>query len=99
MSIQKRVRDWLGISDLFRSISGHAQHQDVRLNKIEKQLVVITPGLGRVIAKLDAKYARDEQSAESRAESDRLAEETIRRLEGEAAARAPYNVEHTDENL
>lgn len=61
------------------------------LQAINARLDVIMPGLGRVIAKLDPKYAESEFSPERKAESDKLAEETIRRLEAEAAARAPYN--------
>jgi hypothetical protein len=91
MNIRTKIHNWLGISDLFLSLSGHAAHIDRDLAAIRKQLDVIGPGLGRVIAKLDAKYAESEHSPERKAESDKLAEETIRRLHAEAAARAPYN--------
>lgn len=91
MTIQDRVKNWLGIPDLFRSISGHAARQQAQLDRIEKQLSAISPGLGRIIAKLDAKFAESEFTPERRAESDKLAEEVIRRLEAEAKAREPYN--------
>lgn len=51
----------------------------------------LTPGIGRIIAKLEPKFSESEFTPERKAESDRLAEETIRRLAGEAAAREPYN--------
>lgn len=91
MTLQDRVKNWLGIPDLFRSISGHAQRQQMQLDAIEKRLNIILHGQGRVIAKIDAKYAESEFSPERRAESDKLADEVIVRLEAEAKARAPYN--------
>lgn len=62
-----------------------------QLREIRKTLNTIGPGLGRVIAKLDPQYGRSEFDPARKAESDKLAEETIKRLEAEAAARAPYN--------
>lgn len=64
-----------------------------KLNRIEAQLSTITLGLGRVIAKLDARFAEDESNAspERKAESDRIAAAILR---AEALARAPYNIDH-----
>lgn len=94
MTIQSRIRCWLGITDLHDRIGYldnklmHAQHC---IDKTQTVVSTIAPGLGRVIAKLDAKYAEPELDPKRRAESDKLAEETLRRLHAEHLARAPYN--------
>lgn len=94
MSIQFRIRNWLGIFDLGDRI-GYLNNKLMTmqrdLDKANNTLKAIGPGLGRVIAKLDAKYAESEFSPARKAESDKLAKETIKRLEAEAKARAPYN--------
>ena len=92
--MKKWLQSILGIDQILWNL------QDIRenrlsdrklLNKLDSQLSVIAPGLGRVIAKLDAKYTESEFSAARKAESDKLGEEVLRRLEAEAAAREPYN--------
>lgn len=90
MSIQGRIQNWLGISDIFRSINNHAEYQQAQFDRIEVQLNVITPGLGRVVAKLDTTYVSSEFSPERQAKSDRLGEEALKRLAAEAKARKPY---------
>lgn len=55
--------------------------------KLQTQLGAIAPGLGRVIAKLDPMVAKSEFDPERIAESKRLGEEVIKRLEGEDLAR------------
>jgi hypothetical protein len=88
------IRNWLGITDIVNNqqmlFNEHAQLHN-KVDKANKTLNAIGPGLGRVIAKLDANYAKDELDPDKRAESDRIGEEALRRLAGEAAARAPYN--------
>lgn len=89
------LREYLGIQDITSNqqqlYSDHASlHRKVE--KVSAQISTIIPGLGRIIAKLDANYAKDELDPAKRAESDRISEEVIKRLEGEAKARAPYNV-------
>ncbi len=99
MTLRERIREWLGISVL-RSEMAYINNKldgiDTRLYKVDKQVSTITPGLGRIIAKLDTQYARHEMSPAMKAESDRLAEETIRRLEAEAAVRRQYGYEPKD---
>lgn len=94
MSIQERIRNWLGIADVIHSITELRNHQ-INMQRtfadIKAQLNIISPGLGRVIAKLDVKYAESEHSAERKAESDALGKEVLKRLHAEAKARAPYN--------
>lgn len=94
--IRERIREWLGLDQLLWNIQDMRENDLVRhkqLNRIEAQLSTITPGLGRVIAKLDARFAEDESNAspERKAESDKIGAEVIKRLEAEALARAPYN--------
>ncbi len=89
MNLQQRIRNWLGITEIL------IQQDSLRMkaDKAQSVLNAIGLGLGRVIAKLDAKFAESELSPERRAESDRIAEETIKCLYAEAAAREPYNHE------
>lgn len=99
--IKDWIRNWLGITDIVTNQQQlYTEHSILhtkmdnhknQLRAVSRQLDTIGPGLGRVIAKLDAKYAESEFDPTRRAESDKLAEETIKRLEAEAAARAPYN--------
>lgn len=94
MTLQERIQNWLGITSLRLRVDSQSSAIE-RLNsniiRANNKLDAVGPGLGRVIAKLDAKYATSEFDPTRRAESDKLAEETIKRLEAEAAARAPYN--------
>lgn len=61
------------------------------ISRVLVQVNTLTPGIGRIIAKLEPGFTVDEQDPARKAKSDRLAKETIRRLEAEAAAREPYN--------
>jgi hypothetical protein len=82
------LREYLGINEVLTALN---RLELDHIRKMQSTLNAIGPGLGRVIAKLDANYARDELDPDKRAESDRIGEEALRRLAGEAAARAPYN--------
>lgn len=88
------LREYLGINDLVRNqqmlFDEHATLHH-KSDRILKQVNAITPGLGRVIAKLDTQFGRADIDPTRKAESDKLAEETIKRLEAEAKAREPYN--------
>lgn len=94
MTIRDHIREWLGINEALRA-QRHERELllafSERLGTVQTQLQAIGPGLGRVIAKLDAKFVESEHSDERRAESDRIGEEVLKRLNAEAAARAPYN--------
>lgn len=52
-----------------------------------EQLRAIEPALGRIIAKLDPIYGTSDLSAAKRAESDRIGEEAIHRIQAEDKAR------------
>lgn len=90
-------REFLGINDLARNqqqLYSEHSHLHNKTDQLLKQMSALGSGLGRVIAKLDARFAEDESNAspERKAESDRIGEEVIKRLEAEAAARAPHNL-------
>jgi len=74
------IRRWLGIEEL-------------RLNlfyvrkEIQKDYRVTQQALGRIVAKLDPDYNKSESDPSRKAESDRLGEEVIKRLEAEDWAR------------
>lgn len=73
-------------------IGRHLREIKSGLNNLQTTMnAVVTPGIARLIAKADATYVTSEFDPKRKAESDKLAEETIRRLQAEAAARAPYN--------
>jgi len=93
MTLRERIREWLGITDLRAEVSmldNSLMSLHSKTDRNTRTLGTITPGLGRIIAKLDPQVARDELSPAMRAESDRLADETIRRLQGEQAVRDHY---------
>ena len=90
MDIRTHIMNWLGISDLFRSISDHTAYQDREFQKILNQIAVHNRALGRIIAKVDPQYNRSEFDPERRAESDKLADEVIARLHAEHKASNPY---------
>ena len=57
------------------------------MGKLQHQINILLPGLGRVIAKLDPMYGKSEHDPARKAESDRLGEEIIKRLIADNAAR------------
>jgi hypothetical protein len=69
---------------------------DARLGKVHKQISAITPGLARIIAKLDPQIGRNEMSPAMKAESDKLSEDVIRRLNAEQAVRDQYGYNPKD---
>lgn len=94
MRIRERIREWLGITDLRAEVSmldNSLMSLHCKTDETKRQISTITPGLVRIIAKLDAQYARDPQSADMIAESKAIEEQVFKRLAGEAAAREPYN--------
>ncbi len=92
MRIKERIREWLGINDIRYDLAmlDNALARDV--SGIKNSINTILPGLGRVISKLDTQYGRAEIDSVRKAESDKLTQETIKRLEAEAKAREPYNL-------
>jgi hypothetical protein len=97
--IRERIREWLGISVL-RSEMAYINNKldgiDARLGKVHKQISAITPGLARIIAKLDPQIGRNEMSPAMKAESDKLSEDVIRRLNAEQAVRDQYGYNPKD---
>jgi len=88
--MKRWFQNWLGISEIAVGVAdiqlfqlGLADQQE----KIREDLGAILPGLGRVIAKLDPMYGRDELDPERIAESDAIGEAVIERLKDEHAAR------------
>jgi DNA repair ATPase RecN len=65
-------------------------HINSNIRKMGTKFDTILPGLARVVAKLDAQYARDPQSPKMKAESDKLGDEVIARLKAEQAVRDQY---------
>lgn len=103
MSLRQRIREWLGIQDLVdnqQMLYTGLDAANAKLtslvnihNKQRISIAAIESGVGRLVAKVDPKYAESEFSLERKAESDRITNENILRLKAEAAARAPYNLQ------
>lgn len=97
--IRDRIRQWLGITQVLRNqVTLIDKLADINSNigKVNRIVSAITPGLGRVIAKLDPMYAKDELDPIRKAESDKLGEEVIQRLKAEDAARRHTTGEYTE---
>lgn len=101
MWLRNRIRQWLGITDLqatqnltYNNIKDQYHVFNNKLDKLSLQIGSITPGLGRIIAKLDPMYGRPEQDSARKAESDRLGDQVIERLKAEHLAR-----QHTEGKL
>lgn len=95
MKLRDQIRNWLGITELLDDSKDQRQRMlrtESKLNNLQTTMnAVVTPGIARLIAKVDAVYGTSEFDPKRKAESDKLGEETLRRLEAEAKARAPYN--------
>lgn len=84
------IRNWLGLTEMFdREVS-----IIMRLQKIHdmseaslKEVRILGPSLGRIIAKLDPQYGKSEFDPIRKDESQALAEDIIKRLRAEDAAR------------
>jgi uncharacterized small protein (DUF1192 family) len=80
MTLQERIQTWLGINDLRQRIKS-LESTIERLNTTHNQYRQVTNrAFGRIIAKVDPIYGKDELSKERIAESDRIGEEVMRRL-------------------
>ena len=91
--IRNAIRRWLGLHDLDITIEGEFDAMRVRhirqmaeLEALALQIKINNVALARLVNKIDPLYAMPEDDPARRAESDRLAEETIRRLRGEVLA-------------
>lgn len=100
MTLTDRIREWLGINealragrhnrDLLLAMSERLGDTQQSVKIISTKIGILNQGVGRVIAKTDAHFARDPQSAEVKAESDAIGEEVLRRLGAEQAVREQY---------
>ena len=83
MTIQERIQTWLGINDLRQRIRS-LESAIERLNSTHNRYRQVTNrAFGRIIAKIDPMYGKDELSKERIAESDRIGDEVMARLIGE----------------
>lgn len=86
------LREKLGFTDLARSLirlEGIIAMQVDRTEKLQRQIGAVAPGIGRVIAKIDPMYGRDELDPKRRAESDAIGEAVMKKLLAEHNARNP----------
>lgn len=85
------VRRWLGLEQDFATLARMIADNADKLKVIEKNInrtVVTSQAVGRLVARLDPNYAKTElDNPERKAESDRLGEEVIAKLEAEDRAR------------
>lgn len=94
------LREYLGINEIWRkqenmnsialAISERLGDTQQNIKTISSKIGILNQGLGRVIAKLDANYARSEFDPAKQAESDAIGEEVLRRLAAEQAVRDQY---------
>ena len=78
------IRQWLGIEKNIEELKLDLFY--VR-KEIQKDYRVTQQALGRIVAKLDPDYNKPESDPARKAESERLGEEVIKRLEAEDWAR------------
>lgn len=88
--MKKWIIQWLGLTEIDQQIDfirtdlyKISQLQITTLNQIR----TITPGMARIITKLDPQFARNELDPERKAESDKLGDEVIAKLIAEDKAR------------
>lgn len=88
--VKHMIRKWLGITDVQASVDmTHLRLRSVEqeIFNLSKQVGSITPGIARVVGRLDPMYAKSEFDPERIAESKRIGEEVEARLRGEDWAR------------
>lgn len=88
--MRKLLRNWLGYEDLEIKLSIiESKIAGLRnvLDKVDGRVGTLGSGLGRILAKLDPMFGSSEQDPKRKAESDKLGEEIIKKLEDEAKAR------------
>ncbi len=81
------LRRLLGLNDDLEAIISAVESSNGDIQRIELRLSAMSAGMGRIVAKLDPMYGKSEFDPARKAESDKLGEETIRRLEAEDWAR------------
>jgi len=93
--MKERIRNWLGLDDDRKFLSDQiaADFFDLRnrINNLElenrRYHIVTQQALGRIVGKVDPIFAKSEFDPDRKAESDRLGEEVIKRLQAEDWAR------------
>lgn len=92
--IKEKIREWLGLDEIRQDIQGIANTQynhKMISDAALKELRMLTPGLGRIIAKIDPAYVADPHSSSTKAASDEIGDLAIRRLKGEHEARNKWD--------
>lgn len=91
--MKQLIQRWLGLEE----IQARTRSATQTLNEIQRkqeahlrQLKILYSGIGRIIAKVDPNYARDEINPERKAESDKLGAEAMKKLIAEHLARNPH---------
>ncbi len=84
------IQRWLGIDVILahlHDIRDNRLEDNRRLNSelatIKSQVGASNSGMGRLIAKLDPHYAKDEQDPTRKAESDKIGDDVIKKLTSE----------------
>lgn len=95
MNLRMRVRQWLGINEIQEDqslIARRLQVNGIILARIEKHVIPLGPGIGRLVAKIDPHYATfDPFDPKTREESDAISERVLNNISAEAKAREPHN--------
>jgi hypothetical protein len=91
--MKRWIRRWLGIDEILDQLQairyenrGQYGNIERRLEHIENRVTAITPGLARIIAKLDPMYGRSEFDPDRIAESNKLEKEILDKLWAEHVA-------------
>lgn len=77
------IRHFLGLDEVItqlRALRDLRVSDRNEINALKGQITAANRGMGRLIAKLDPNYGRDELDPAVRAESDRISDAVIRRL-------------------
>lgn len=97
--MKRWLRQYLGIDEIQED-----QHMiarcltEISVNQTShlRQLKILYSGIGRIIAKVDPEYSRDELDPERKAESDKIGASVTNKLIGEHLARSNSNAGETE---
>lgn len=89
------MRNWLirylGVAEINQQLVNMQYDNQLTSEAILKELRILTPALGRIIAKLDPAYVADPHSPKTQQASDEIGDLAIRRLKGEHEARNKWD--------
>lgn len=86
MTLQHRIRNWLGITQTHDSLGYmdnklmQMQREIAELKRMKEHITIHNRALARFIGKLDPLFASNEFDPRRKAESDRIGDEVMRRL-------------------